>query len=213
MQARGMGLISSEDGCLALEEILVAARTQIVAVPADWERYVESLPSQIPPPLLEAVLGRAAARSHAATPPREAASLSVELAALPKSGRLAGVRSFVERQAAQALGLAGGKAFDPQQPLQELGLDSLMSVELRNAMAAALGCSLSATLLFDYPTIDALARYLAHDILALDIEDSPKPASSGTDSNAAHSDIALMTEAEAESLLLAELDHPKNLTK
>ena len=208
MQVRGMGLISSEDGCRALEEILVAARTQIVAVPADWERYAESLPSQIPPPLLEAVLGRAAARSHAATPPRETASLSVELAALPKSGRLAGVRSFVERQAAQALGLAGGKAFDPQQPLQELGLDSLMAVELRNALAAALGCSLSATLLFDYPTIDALARYLAHDILAIDIENSPKPASSDTDSNAAHSDIALMTEVEAESLLLAELDHP-----
>ncbi len=40
------------------------------------------------------------------------------------------------------------------------GLDSLSSVELRTALEAAIGASLPVTLMFDYPTIDALSEHL-----------------------------------------------------
>ena len=42
----------------------------------------------------------------------------------------------------------------------EAGLDSLGAVELRNALSARFG-DLPATLVFDYPTVDALSTYLA----------------------------------------------------
>jgi hypothetical protein len=44
--------------------------------------------------------------------------------------------------------------------LQDMGLDSLMALELRNVLAQAMGRPLSATLLFDYPTVRGLAGYL-----------------------------------------------------
>jgi acyl carrier protein len=46
------------------------------------------------------------------------------------------------------------------QPLGELGLDSLMGVELRNRLEAELATKLSATLAWNHPTVDDLSAYL-----------------------------------------------------
>jgi hypothetical protein len=47
------------------------------------------------------------------------------------------------------------------QPLMEAGLDSIAAVELRNTVSAKFGVDLPATATFDYPTADALARFIA----------------------------------------------------
>jgi NADP-dependent 3-hydroxy acid dehydrogenase YdfG/acyl carrier protein len=55
-----------------------------------------------------------------------------------------------------------------QRGLRDLGMDSLMAVELRNRLQASVGRALPATLAFDYPSIDAIATHLLRDVLALD---------------------------------------------
>ena len=58
------------------------------------------------------------------------------------------------------LGLTEANGPADNTPLSEVGLDSLLAVELRNALAKSLEAALSATLLFDHPTIEALSGFL-----------------------------------------------------
>jgi NAD(P)-dependent dehydrogenase (short-subunit alcohol dehydrogenase family)/acyl carrier protein len=53
-----------------------------------------------------------------------------------------------------------GEAIDPDVPLSDLGMDSLLAIDLRNSLANALERQLPSTLLFDYPTINTLMAYL-----------------------------------------------------
>ena len=54
-----------------------------------------------------------------------------------------------------------GSAPAPNQPLMEAGLDSLGSVELRNALSSRFSIELGPTATFDYPSIAALAQHVA----------------------------------------------------
>ena len=115
---------------------------------------------------------------------------------------------FIRAQAVKVLGLASAHAIPSRQPFSELGLDSLMAVELRNSLSAALGAPLPATLLFDYPTGEALCNHLLKAVpaLALDGENGAHGQATSQQAPAAvTNDLAALSDDEAEALLLAEL--------
>ncbi len=59
------------------------------------------------------------------------------------------------------MGLSEGERLDENSPLRDLGFDSMLSVELRDRLSEQLGKQLSATILFDYPTLKALKNKIA----------------------------------------------------
>ena len=81
---------------------------------------------------------------------------------------------------------------------------------MKNALGTALGMTLPATLLFDYPTIEALAGYLADNVPALRgtakrPDASPHEGGAGA---AILDDIEQLSEEEALNLLAQKLSGP-----
>jgi hypothetical protein len=84
---------------------------------------------------------------------RQGRPLVARLREAPASRRRGLLLAHVQRLAARVLGVAPDAAIDPMRPLREMGLDSLMAVELRNGLARDMETRLPATLLFDHPTL------------------------------------------------------------
>ena len=84
-----------------------------------------------------------------------------ELLALPTDERGAAILALVIQEVAAVLGLADAHAIDADEPLNNLGLDSLMAVQLRDRFEQLTQTELSATLAFDYPTPQLLSAYFA----------------------------------------------------
>ncbi|NBH01911.1 phosphopantetheine-binding protein, partial [Amycolatopsis sp. SID8362] len=95
---------------------------------------------------------------HAEPVTRTAPGLAARLAELPEPARAELVLDLVLDHTAEVLGrdttINGDNAFS------ELGFESLTAVALRNRLAEATGLKLRTTLVFDYPTPDALAAHL-----------------------------------------------------
>ena len=93
--------------------------------------------------------------------------------------------------------------------LMDLGLDSLMAVRLRDQLGKRLGLGshLSATLMFDHPTIDALASYLCERLAPADEIGSATPTAE-VHENWTPIDVATvsgMSDAEIEARLAQRL--------
>ncbi|WP_218037148.1 type I polyketide synthase, partial [Streptomyces spinoverrucosus] len=90
--------------------------------------------------------------------------LAERLAALPAAERLRTVTELVSAHTAAVLEYAPDTAVDLRAAFKDLGFDSLMAVELRNALATATGLTLPSGLLFDHPTPAALAGHLLAEL-------------------------------------------------
>jgi polyketide synthase 12/myxalamid-type polyketide synthase MxaB len=131
--------------------------SRLVVAPLDWSQFVERRPACRP--LVQHLLDR----QPAPKPAVSAAAPDDWLAAwrgAPAARRGPLLEEHLQKLAGRVLGLDASTRIPRDQPLNALGLDSLMAVELRNAISKAVGLPLVATLLFSYPTIGALVAYL-----------------------------------------------------
>jgi hypothetical protein len=93
----------------------------------------------------------------------------------------------------------------------EAGLDSLGAVELRNALGAKFGADLPATLTFDYPSISALAGFLAPQLPELAPAAGEESFSGATQPRAA-TDVAKELQQIVAGMLGAEVS-PDQVSK
>ena len=197
---QGFGSILPADGVLVLEDLLRQASPATVAVlPIDWAKWVRQFPVGAQPPLVRELLAGSVQGDGARQPPRR--RLLADAAAVAPNRRRGIVEAFVREAALEVLGLDRGTAVDPRQPLHELGLDSLMAVELRDGIAAALERALPATLLFKHPTLEALSTFVLSQVAGASVGDAA-PADEAAEGDAG---FATLSDEDARQLLVDEL--------
>ena len=159
-QDRGLGKIEPAAGFAQLERLLADGATYCAVIPIRWAHFLAQLPAGADRDFFSAVAPAPSLKARAA-PPAQGAVILERLRALPLGQRRQELIAYLTERALHVLGLDATTPVEPRVPLKEMGLDSLMAVELSNSLVRSGGQSLPATLLFDYPTLDALATYLA----------------------------------------------------
>jgi pimaricinolide synthase PimS1 len=90
----------------------------------------------------------------------DGSALQKRIASLAPEERQRALVSLVQEIAASVLGLASANSVPADRPLKELGLDSVMALEIRSQLSALSDVPLPTTLVFNRPTPEALAQFL-----------------------------------------------------
>jgi acyl carrier protein len=107
--------------------------------------------------------------------------------------------TFLRARIAESLGIEVHEV-GTRSNLMDLGIDSLKAIELKTLANAELGLSLSTTLLFDYPTVEALSGHLLQQLGMAPVEiHKPQPCS------LLHPEIINLPQEQVANLLAAEL--------
>ena len=177
LSARGIRWMTPRQGLHVFERLVREDVENAVVMAADWPVYAKALAA--PSPLLEELLSFGSPETAPAPEmPEGQDELLMRLRGSSSSEREGLLCTFVLDELQAIMRLPARPA--PRARFFDLGMDSLMAVELRNRLNRAFAGSYVAsnTLVFDYPDADTLARFLVGELAdALDGESGHKPAS------------------------------------
>jgi acyl transferase domain-containing protein/NADPH:quinone reductase-like Zn-dependent oxidoreductase/acyl carrier protein len=192
----GLGRIEPDDGFAVLESLLTSNETVATALSVlSWKKLVNTRPAGT------SAFFSMLAETDIHVPKEDAQAGNQDfchaLLGAAAEDRRVMLMEHLRQQTAQILSLPSQVKIDQDEALHDLGLDSLMAVELRNALMTSLGRQLSPTMVLDYPTLRTLT-----DFLLGEISEGRKPSNAA---DRGSEDINALSDSEAESLLLAEL--------
>ena len=173
----------------------------------DWTRFAPVFTVQRPSALIsdlpEVRTALNASESGTDSTDDAATALAQQLLGLSKQDQELLLTDLVRAEAAAVLGHASADEVQADRAFKDLGFDSLTAVELRNRLNAATGMRLPSTLVFDYPTPEALADHVRTAMNLNEHTDSPS--------------AAVITEIERLQLTLsataADFEQPDDVTR
>ncbi|MBK7660402.1 MAG: SDR family NAD(P)-dependent oxidoreductase [Betaproteobacteria bacterium] len=153
------------DALDALGRLLADPRPDAVVAKVDWSVFKPLYESRRRRPLLSRV-GEAPGAAPQAKRVEEGPGLAERVSAAPAAMRRDLLVEFVQGEVAGVLGLDAAHDVPVTTGLFDLGLDSLVAVELKRRLERGAARALPSTLTFNYPNVGALARYLESQLVA-----------------------------------------------
>jgi len=161
LSQKGLAAIAPRQGAAIFGQLLAEPYAQVGVLPINWSQ------AQQQRPFLSRIQDASAPASRQAQGSEEADAQAFQrlLSAAGQAERGALLITHVQQQVALILGHENEDAIPRAQGFRELGMDSLTSMELRNRLRSTLACELPAAVVFNNPTVEALAGYLAQTVI------------------------------------------------
>jgi acyl carrier protein len=173
LEALGVRMLDPQLALTALGDLIDRGVSGPVGVlDVDWVRIARQAGSRQGAPL-ELL---ASANQDAGEAPNGPPPTVLLLQETPPAERRAVLQGFVQQQLAKVMGVADPGQIDPGEPLFNMGLDSLMALELMVLLEKNLGITLTEALVFEHPTIEDLVLYF----LSVLFEQQASPAAVAT---------------------------------
>ncbi|MDY0055083.1 MAG: SDR family NAD(P)-dependent oxidoreductase [Methyloversatilis sp.] len=179
MQARGIASLTPEQGMRAFAAL--SARRQLAQAGVVALRWADFANDAVRGDDFFAAFRTRMERAEEAAPAGAERAAWDRIAALSPALRRAELVRLLQDEVAAVLGLPSGQRPDPATGFFDMGMDSLMAVELRNRLSRRCGVALSPAGIFEFPTIQALAGHLLEALLPEPVAATP-PAAATPDS-------------------------------
>ncbi len=168
--ALGGRWFTPQQGLKAMERLVRQDVTTSVVMSMDWSVFEEAVEER--PPFLEDLLSADAESDDGRA--TFSADVATRLRETPVSERGSLLVSFLQGEVQAVLRLPSTP--DPSVGFFDLGMDSLMAVELRNRLNRAFAGDYTAsnTVVFDYPDIASLARHVVEELGEVEAEPAPR---------------------------------------
>jgi acyl transferase domain-containing protein/NAD(P)-dependent dehydrogenase (short-subunit alcohol dehydrogenase family)/acyl carrier protein len=156
LAARGMGIIAPEEGVRAFEMLIDHPTPQVAVVPINTRSLARLSAGSSLSPLLSLIVD-----GDLASQPEESAGYINRSTILNADAaeRQQLLEEYLRDAGGRVLGLATSK-LDVQQPLNRMGIDSLMAVELKNRIEADLAVEIPVLKFLEGASLSQLAAFL-----------------------------------------------------
>lgn len=174
LEQRGIRALSPTDALAGLTDAVAAPTAQTVVARIDWARFLPLYQQAGRRGFLADLERELPSAATAATGPAGRSPLVERLSAAPVQQRRRLMIDFLRGAVAEVTRVDAGEIREDA-GFFDIGMDSLMAVELRQRIEQALGKQIPATLAMDHPRLSDAADYLLGDILGFD-DPAARPA-------------------------------------
>jgi surfactin synthase thioesterase subunit/NAD(P)-dependent dehydrogenase (short-subunit alcohol dehydrogenase family)/acyl carrier protein len=159
-RARGTRFIAPDEGVAALRQLMGDGVEQAAVTFTDWTTYLTQF-REVPP--LYADLGRAPAAGASSISDAPRQNVEARWREAPSEDRVAAVLDVVRRHVSEELGF--DEPIDPRRSLHDVGLDSLMAVNVSNRLERTLGIAVPVAKLIRGPSLTELVTELFPELV------------------------------------------------
>jgi acyl carrier protein len=177
-------------------------------MPVKWSRLLQFYSEDQQPPIFAGIASEVLSRYKIRLESDNTGYFLRRLKQADPEDRYKLLFDHISEQVIKTLGLTTSVLLNADQGLTDLGMDSLMAVEISNRLKRSLGVKLSSTIAFEHPTLKDLTGYLAADTLGLEKIDvlRDKVDSKEKIRSTARKEVEKLSEEDAAKTLIHELE-------